>query len=333
MSAMTEAAQVGKFREIEDALFNVDPAETPFISSIKNAGKKLAQPLAEWVAEKYSVTIPTAKVDGAAVTVFNRQDRKVLSGYMHYFDEPYKVTTLAAEIATAGVRDELGKQRADALKRLRRQMEIQALSTSDTASDTGSTGYTMRGAFEWLKAAAQTTLPVDSTIRPASANNYAGAFASITETTFVAQLTSMFGEKNAPVSLDLHAGIDLKALIDLFTIVYPTASTSAQPRVQYVQQGVGTYAQGVDMISVSAGKVRVMLSPFVNWDVSTGAAGTYSSKSGLLLDPRMWDLAFLFKPRHEALAIDGSGQAGHFEAAGLTRCKNPQGQGYILPTS
>lgn len=333
MAAMTEAAQVGKFREIEDALFNVDPAATPFISSIKNAGAKLKQMLAEWVAEKYPAAIPTAVVDGAAVTAFSRVDRKVLQGYGHFYRQTYKVTTLAAEISPAGVKDELGHQRANALKLLRRQMEIQALSNSDTAADNGSTGYTMRGAFQWLLALAQATLPVDSTLRPASANNYTGAFGSITETTFVDQLESMFAEKNAPVALDLHAGIDLKALIDLFTIVYPTASSTAQPRVQYVRQGVGEYAQGVDMISVSAGKVRVMLNPFVQWDVSTGAAGTYSTKSGLLLDPRMWDLAFLFKPRHAELKNDGSGDAGYFEAAGLVRCKNPQGQGYILPTS
>lgn len=333
MPAMTEAAQPGKYREIEDALFNADPAMTPFTSSIKSAGKKLVQPNAEWVAEKYPAAVPTAKVDGAPVTAFNRTDRKVIEGWMHYFDSPYKVTTLASEIATAGVKDELGKQRADALKMLRRMMEIQALSDGEMAADNGSVGYTMRGGFRWLLATAQAIKPVDATLRPSVNNNYTGAFASITQDTFVAQLESMFGEKKAPVSLDMHCGIDLKRLVDLFTIVYPVASTTAQARVQYVKQGVNTLEENVDFISVSAGKVRMMLNPFTQSDVATGLAGAFSSKSGILIDPRMWDMAYLFKPRHEALAVDGSGFAGHFEAAGVLRCKNPQGQGYILPGS
>lgn len=333
MSAMTEAAQVGKRQELADWIFNIEAEATPFLSWLAT-GPRPMQMLAQWQAEVLPAVASTSIPDGTAAAAPASVARHLLQGYGHYFRQEYKVTTLADLTNIAGLgTNEIGHQRKHALSLLKRQIEQQLLSSDDTAADNGATGFTMRGAFKWMENAEQSTLPVPAAIRPAAAVAYTGAFASFDEDDFVAQLAAAHAARKEPLKLTGFVGLDLKDAIDKWTTVYPVASTSAQPLVQYVQQGVNTLERMVSTIRTSTGSVDLMLAYFINYTTSTGAAGTYSSKSGLFLDKGSWDMCWMKKPGNTNLQNDGSGVAGFFDAVGILRCKSPLGQCFVRPTS
>lgn len=333
MPAMTELAQVGKRQEIADKIFNIQPEATPFLSSLKR-GPSPKQMLATWQSEVYPDVSSTPVVDGAAVSSYEKVDRHLLSGYGHYFRRPWGVTTLADLTEVAGIgRDEAGRQMAAAMLLLKRMIEQQMLSCDDTQVDNGSLGYGMRGAFKWLDNSAQGTLPVPSAIRPASANNYAGAFGSFGEAGLRTMLNSMFSERKSELNLIGYVGLDLKAAIDDWTNVYAVASSTSQPRTQYTVIGNQELISNVTMVKFTTGTAKLIVSEFLDRDTSTGAVKTYSRKSGLFVDPTMWDLALMKKPANTNLPEDGSGKRGYVDAVGVLRCFNPQAQGYVLPTS
>jgi hypothetical protein len=257
-----------------------------------------------------------------------------IQAYVHYFRDSYKVTPLAEANRVAGGinRNELGEQRMASLMRLRLMIEQQFLSSLEMAADNGTTGYTGRGAFKWLSSSAQATNPVDATLRPASANNYTAAFTDITETTLVDQLNSMYADVRARQEFDMFAGYALKNKIDQFTLVHPVASTTSAPKVQYIRQDISKYGSNVELLDVSTALVRVHLAHLVDY-TAAGAANTYSSKSGVILNLDMWSVQDHVALRHKDLPDNGGGKAGLYERVSLLKCGNPKGQGYILPTS
>lgn len=338
MPKMTEAVQrsTGSLKqELSDAIArNVDPAAHPFVNTIMS-GPKIKQMLVEFHAKDYPAVTATAIADGTAATDYTRTTRTLLQAYAHYFRQGYGVTPLANRTDNAaGIgRRELAEQRADALVLLERQKEIQFTSTSDTAADNGSTGYTSRGAFSWLSSSAQGTLPVNASFRPAAANHYTDAFANYNEDDLVTQLNSMFGEAKSRLNLDFFAGISLKSRVDTATIVQPTASSTNQPRAQYVQQGLEKFVQNVNLIDTSAAMVRIHLVTWINYDPATGAANARASQCGLLINKDMWQIRSLSGVTHLPLADDGSGPRGIYEDWSGLFCLNPLGQGYVLPGS
>ena len=332
---MTSAAQVGKVQAIDlKTIFQVKPEEVPFLSSLKTESDLCNQELNSWLAETFPTVDSTATPDGEDVTSYERQDRKEIQAYVHYQRAPYKVTPLANANRVAGGinRNELGRQKMKALMRLRLKLEQQFLGSSDTAADNGTTGYTGRGVFKWLESSAQSTLPVDSTLRPASTNNHTGSFASITEETLVDQLNSMYADVRARVEYDMFCGYELKNKIDQFTLVHPVSSATSQPKVQYVRQDVSKYGRNVELLDISTALVRVHLAHLVDY-TTAGAANTYSTKSGVIINLDMWSLQDLIPLHHEDLPNSGGGKAGYYERVVLFKCGNPKGQGYIKPTS
>ena len=332
---MTDAAQVGKQQALDlKRIWMVKPEEVPFISSLSNIAGLCNQGLNTWLAKTFPTVDSTATPDGEDVTSYNRQDRKEINAYVHYFRDTYKVTPLAeANNIGGGInRNELGEQRMSSLMRLRLKTEQQFLSSVEMAADNGTTGYTGRGAFKWLDSSAQAVQPVDSTLRPASANNYTGAFASITEETLVAQLNSMYADVRARVEYDMFCGYELKNLIDQFTLVHPVSSATSQPKVQYVRQDISKYGRNVELLDISTALVRVHLAHLVDY-TQAGAANTYSTKSGVILNLDMWGIQDFIALRHMDLPNSGGGKAGMYERVALLKCGNPKGQGYIKPTS
>lgn len=325
MPAMTELAQVGKRQEIADDIFNIQPEATPVLSMLKK-GKMPNQMLATWQSEVYPDIASTPVVDGSAVSSYERVDRYLLQGYGHYFRRPWAVTTLADLTAVAGAgRNEAGHQLKAAMLLVKRMIEQQILSGDDTQADNGSVGYQMRGMGSWLSDSAQSVLPVDSNIRPATANHYTGALASYTESSFRTQLESAYTEKKSPLSLVGIVDKDLKAVIDDWTNVYPVASSTSQPRTVYRVEGNSTYTNVVSQVKFSTGEASLMLSEFIDRDTSDGSADSVAG-NGYFIDPKMWDLCYMSKPANTNLPPDGSGKRGYIDAVGIVRCFNPQAQ-------
>ena len=325
MASMIESALVGKRQEILDEVFNIESDATPFLSKLKIGKKPLAM-LATWVAEVIPDAVATGILDNTAATAPLRVDRYLLQGASQHFRKQWGVSTLAGITEAAGVKDESAHQMSLAMKLLKRSMEVQFLSDSDSTIENGGTPWTTRGVFSWLANAAQTQHIVPATLRPASAVLYSGAVASLTESLFRVMLEAAYAAVKSPVNLDGYVGYDLKAIIDDWTNVYPVASTTSQPRTAYRVEGNDKYMQGVDVVSFSTGKCAIQLDPYILCTTSTGAATASTPKSGIFLNMDQWDVGYMMKAANTNLAPDGSGKRGFIDAVALLRCKNPLGQ-------
>jgi hypothetical protein len=333
MPAMTEAAQVGKRQEILDDVFNIQPEATPVLSLLKK-GAVPNQMLATWQAEVYPDIASTPAVDGDPVTSYERVDRHLLQSYGHFFRRSWAVTKLAQLTNIAGVgKNEAARQLKAAMLLLKRAMEQKILSEDDTQADNGTVGFGMRGMGSWLSTSAQSVLPVPAAIRPASGTIYTGALSSLTETLFRGCLEAAYTARKSPLKLLGIVGIDLKAIIDDWTNVYPVASTTSQPRTVYRVEGNQSLINNVTMVKFSVGEASLVLSEFVARDTSDGAVTATSRKKGYFVDTSMWDIGYMEKPANTNLSPDGSGIRGYIDAVAVLRCYNPLGQVHIKSAS
>jgi len=329
MPAMTEAAQVGKRQEILDKIINIQPEATPVLSLLPK-GAVPNQMLATWQSEVYPDVASTPAIDGAPVTTYERVDRHLLQSYGHFFRRSWAVTKLAnlTNVAGAG-KNEAARQLMNAMLLLKRMIEQQILSSDDTQADNGSVGFKLRGMGSWLSDSAQAVLPVPAAIRPDAATIYTGALSSFTENSFRDALEAAYTAKKSPLKLTGIVGIDLKAIIDDFTNVFPVASSTSQPRTTYRVDGNQTLINNVTQVKFSVGEASLVLSEFVKRDTSTGAAAATSRKCGYFVDPSMWDIAYMDKPANTNLPADGSGTRGFVDAVAVLRCYNPLGQVHV----
>jgi hypothetical protein len=333
MASMYETNQVGKRQELLDKIYNIEAAETPLLSMLK-VGAAPNQMLASWVGEVYPDVASTGVLDGVPATAPGNVSRYLMQGCAQHFRQEWGVTTLAQLTNAAGVgRNEAGHQMMLSMLLMKRQLEQQFLSADDAAAESGATPWTVRGIFEWLKDTAQANYPVPAALRPAAAALYTAAYASLDQDAFRTCLIAAAKARKGPVKLTGFVGQTLKSKIDDWTNVYPVASTSSQPRMQYVVQGNDVLKNTVDQLRFSAGTVDLIESHFLTRTTSTGAEGTYSAQSGAFLDLAMWQVAYLQKPANTNLAPDGSGKKGFVDAVAILKCLNSLGQVKVQPSS
>jgi hypothetical protein len=285
------------------------------------------QLLASWVGEVYPDAASTGVLDGTAATTPQSVPRYLLQGCGQHFRREWGVTTLAQLTNVVGAgRNEAGRQMMLAMVILKRMIEQQFLSADDAAAESGATPWTCRGVMEWLKNGAQTNYAVPAALRPAAAALYTGAFASLTQDAFRTLMIAASDARKGTVNLTGLVGQTLKSTIDDWTNVYPVASTSSQPRMQYTVAGANVVKNFVDRLQFSCGTADLAVSHYISRTTSTGAVGTYSGKNGVFLDMSMWDVAYMQKPANTNLAADGSGKKGYIDAVAILRCYNPLGQ-------
>jgi hypothetical protein len=325
MPSMYEAAQVGKRQEIADRIFNVQAEKTPFLSLLPQ-GPKPEQMLLSWVGEVNPAAASTGILDGTPATSPKKVDRYLIEGCCQHFRREWGVTTLAQLTNVVGAgRDEAGRQMAKAMMIIKRMIEQQILSNDDCAVESGATPWTTRGLLQWIVSSAQTNKPLPASFLVDSACIYTGALASLTESAFRTMLEAAYDNVLEPVDLDGFVGTDLKAIMDDWTNIYPVASTTSQPRTVYHLADPSTYKNMVEFLRFSVGNVRLHLTNRIAHDTTTGAATTYSPKSGAFINMSQWDFAYLMKPANTNLAPDGSGKKGFIDAVGGLRGFNPLG--------
>ncbi len=333
MASMYETNQVGKRQEISEKIFNVESDKTPFLSLVKK-GPVPNQMLMSWQGFVFPNAPSTGIKDGVAATDPASIARVLLEGCAQHFRRQWGVTTLAELTNIAGVgRNEVGFQRLQAMTLLKRMIEQQLLSVDDCAVESGETPWTTRGVGSWISNSAQSVKPVDATLRNSAAAIYTGAVASLTEAAFRTMLQAAYGETKEPVSLDGFVGVDLKAVLDDFTQLYPTGTGTSQAKAIYNVAGVGEYQNKVEWLRFSVGDVRLHLNPFLAVTTSTGAASAYTPKSGYFLNMEMWEVAYLMKPANTNLSPDGSGTKGFIDAVLGLKCFNPRGQMKVYSNS
>jgi hypothetical protein len=326
---MIYSALVGIRQEILNEIYMLDQGKTPVMAALP-AGPKPLDMLFSWVGEKIGNVISTGTLENTAATSPARQDRKLIEGYCQLFRQEWGVGTIANAVVTAGVKDEAAKQMLAAMIRHRIMVEQQFLSADDCSAESGETPFTTRGMFSWTSPDAQSTKPLDSTLRPASATRHAAALSGLTEDAFIALLAAAYAEKNAPLDLDGYVGATLKDVLDKFTVL---GAAGDVPKVAYNVMGADEYVRKVEFLTTSYGDVRLHLSAYLARTTSSGAATNYTTRSGVFIDLSQWNVGWISKPANTNLAADGSGKKGFIDAIAGLRCLIAQGQASVYASS
>lgn len=317
-------------RDISQRISSIENDSTPFTAMLSKPSAPPENMLLEYPVEAYPDRPVAGVIDGHDVNEFNSVAREKLQTRGQIFRESYQVTTLANMLPDAGVgRNELGHQRMLAGKLLRFQLEKALLSDQENQVDTGTVPNLLRGVYKWMSTSAQTIYPVPADFRPSSTQVYTGTVAALTESEFVTRIKACFDQRRAPVDLDGFVGSDLKAQIDTFTVA--DATSGAIRRYNFDGKNASV-TRMVDFIKSSFGEVRVHLNTYLLYTMSTGAASSYSPKSGVFLDLSKWELRTLQKPTLFDLEDQGGGPRGFMQTIVALACKNPLAQ-FVVNTA
>lgn len=124
---------IGNREDLTDVIYNVDPTDTPYITSIGRT--KATQPLHEWQTDTLSAAAANAVIEGDDATTDAVTATVRPSNTCQISDKVPRVTGTQQATVSAGRKDELAYQIVKRTKELRRDMEFILL--QNTAEVTG----------------------------------------------------------------------------------------------------------------------------------------------------------------------------------------------------
>lgn len=136
--------------DIADAVFNISPTETPFISSIGKG--KAKNTYVEWqVDELDNATADNAVVEGDDTAANATSATERVGNYTQLMDKVVQVSSTNQAVKMAGRKGELSYQVAKRGKELKRDIESMALSINASNAGNASTARKSAGVGAWLE--------------------------------------------------------------------------------------------------------------------------------------------------------------------------------------
>lgn len=172
MPSLTSRNQSGRREDLSDVIAVVD-ARSCEVSSMLPKGEEPTNPLMQWQADSYLSPNIVGIVEDKDRTEFeNHAPRKTLQGRIQIVERAPKVSRIAQQVsnvAGVGRKKEFAKSVAKAITVAKRDIECRILCDDDSQEDNGMVGYETRGMFTWVRATAQSDLPVPTEfLTPAS---------------------------------------------------------------------------------------------------------------------------------------------------------------------
>lgn len=331
MPGMFDASKPLPIPNIGENIINTQSDKVPFLKLVKK-GKAPDQMLQSWPVESYPDVAFAGTLDGTDVTTYSAYSRDKLESLAMLLRTPgVQVSKLAQLTRDAGVPKgkEIAHQILKDQKVLGQMIERVLLSTNDHVAESGQTPYRTRGAFSWLNPSAQATRSVPAAYRPASAAVYTGHLDDFTADGFEVMLAAMAGQKKGAVDLKGIVGLKLKRTMSNWGQKV-TASQTITELARTTRAAGEAYSQIIDEFEFDSGRVTTMLSFYLACTEGTGAVSDYSSRSGLFIDPSMWEIGYLQEPKAFSNPDLGGGPRAYHDAVFVLKCLNPLGQGYVL---
>lgn len=141
---------IGNREDLSDVIYNVDPTDTPFITSIPRT--KATAVLHEWqtdTLEAASATNAVLEGDDATTDAFTATAR--LSNTCQISDKVPRVTGTQQAVVSAGRKDELAYQIVKRSKELRRDMESSLLANNAEVTGNATTARELGGIEAWFE--------------------------------------------------------------------------------------------------------------------------------------------------------------------------------------
>jgi hypothetical protein len=302
---------VGNREDLLDVLTVVDAKNCPISSSIAKTGADISNPAVySYLADSYNAPTTDGVVDSADVSEFSdaTANRVLLSARAQKLRRTVRVSDFQAnlaDVAAIGRKKEFAKATAKSLVELKRDVEATISSDNDSVEGSGSTAYKTRGLGEWIKATAQTDLPVPASQRTPSASITNTATTALTESNLQNVLQSIYEQTGSQDRLILVAGPSLKKAITNFTR-FTVNSTSSVFNLRQTAQAANSdrLVSNISFYEGDFSTVEIVTSLFLAANASTDAE---KYARGYVMSPDHLMLRYGRRPRLQELEDQGGG--------------------------
>ena len=140
--------QIGLEEDVDDAIYNVDPVDTPMASRIKRG--KATNTMVEWQTDTLAAAATNVQIEGDEITYVTSSATSRLRNYTQLFFKNTIVSDTSRNVATYGREDELEYQLAKRGKELKRDIEFAFTRNQKIDAGTDATGRQMGSIESWL---------------------------------------------------------------------------------------------------------------------------------------------------------------------------------------
>jgi hypothetical protein len=316
--------EVGVREDLADLISNIDAKTTPLLSSVPR-GPELVNVNFDWQADAYDPPDTDGIVDGldASATEDASANRARLYGRCQRLWKTPKVSNFTDIQDVAGLGK--GKEFARAImkKTIELKRSVESVLGSDNVSqdDNGTVPYKTRGLGEWIKATAQSHLPVASAfLTPAnSINTTATGSLAISDINTVLQ--SQYNQTGAVNTYTLLVGQTLKAqLTELVSYQGTRGGNSSILKTEI--STANAWEHNIQSFTGDFGTYDIVLSNWLGWNNTTKAPNLFR---GYALDMDMLELRMNTPWKFTELPNMGGGRRGIVEVICGLMVKNPLG--------
>ncbi len=327
--AINSINQIGAREDLSDKLAVADMKSTPLVTMIRK-GKKPTKTIFDWPVAGVPAPDTAAVADGDPVENFEDMSgaRALLHGRVHKVRRGVSVSEMAEDVnVPAGIDSEFKFAKLNALKAVKRAIE--AVFCGDQDSSLAGRTHTTRGLGSWIKATAQTDLPVDANYLTPAASIDAGVLTSLTEEIIRGVMQSIYAQTGQMGDWDGLFGIALKSEVSQMTIFRDNVSNNTIVRTFFAQLEKNTLEAVIDVIRGDFGTIRIHPTLWNNFSNTTKLGDT---KRGYILDMDDLEMRANRLPGFKPLPEDDSGPKGVVSAIVALQMGNPLQHGKLAET-
>lgn len=327
MAGLFEVDQVGKRESLSDVIGIVDSLACPVSSMIPKRPKPV-QKIHQGQMKNYPRSGFKGVMDGVDASNWKHNQRKLVYAVAQKIWSLPAVSDFTDVTEVAGIKNgnEFAEQIADGIVDVKRMKEMRICSAEDCSVDDGNNvPNETRGLFEWIKATAQTTYPVDASFLTPAASIYSGALASLSSESFKGLFQSAYKKRKAPCNFKGIVGVELKRQIAKYTEYSPDVASNTAIRTYNTNLDKKELIDVIDRVVLDTGAIDLFLSAFLYCNEADGADTAYTHKSGLFLDMSMVGLALNRAARVTKQEYKGGGEKAIVDEIFCLIVDNPSG--------
>lgn len=287
MALTTSYGQVGIREDLSDAIYNIAPTDTPFLSTIQK-GKKAANRVIEWQTDTLAADDGSiAVIEGADATDRTFTATVRLKNHTQLQDRAIKISSAADAVTAAGRDTETGYQVMKRTKELKRHQENRLCGNWKSDDGSAATARQCAGFEAWITtndsrgtvgATAGTQGGYSGGEVAAATDNSSSGLRTFTETLYKGRVKACWDEGGED-SITL-LGSALKQKLSSFSGI--------ATKYNIVDKGVSSneIVGAVDLYASDFGVKKAVPSRFIGGR----AGGNSRNRSVLGVDPKMWSL-------------------------------------------
>ena len=306
-NTFTTYSAVGNREDLTDDIYRVSPTETPFVSSVQNAGRAKAVNH-EWQTQDLAAPdTGNAVLEGDDATTDAATPTVRLGNVCQISDKVARVTGTQQAVDKAGRDDELAYQVALKKLELKRDMEAILLNNQAKATGDATTARKLAGIESWIKTnTSKGTSGVDPAAADGTGTRTDGTQRAFTEAMLKTVLQSIWNEGGNPDTI-MVGGIN-KQRFSTFT---GRATVQEEAKTKKI-------VAAVDVYESDFGTLKVVPNRFQR------------ARSALVLEMDKWALAFLRNMKEVPLAKTGDSERKQIICEYTLESRNEKASGGVF---